>query len=443
LKRFFLLLSSLFCAVLVIFSPLVKPIKAHAAYSSSLSDFSHNPNDNYYIFFSFDNDNYCYGWYFSISKINYNSNMVSWNGNIATFNNNQRTSFYLFRDSSHNYSGSDNSISSISIDFTTKKIVNVVNHDFPGNDFKNLTNYYDTKNGEMYFGDTLDTNIPDLVPPEPLNLDFDFTPYMSGSVNRSITQNNVLYDSPGLNIYCTNNGENAQFCLFIVNHGDDISFTSQINSNYGYSNQGFIGSPVYAFVTDEWVTVDTGLATPIYLDSYYQASIWHYVAAGDTYYNVAPWSNMNLHKDTQYDLVCYACLNDVPQGYSSLSCGDSVEEVYRTTFSMFNPAVYNPTDVSVSGVYPWNNESQTNDIFNHSSAYQDSTGKITIRSEYGNSSFYGNGVQSASSLNTYFKDYFAFINGGLSCFPSVFLTILSAGITGVVVIGIVKVAFRS
>lgn len=308
--------------------------------------------------------------------------------------------------------------------------------DLANNTFSNGYNQY-TINSIIDF----QTNYIDVSPH--VDLSFNFTPTMTGSVSRSTAVNGVMYDSQGLNINVYNNNANAQFSLFIVNHGDDISFTSQIDSNYGYTNQGFIGSPVYAFVTDEWVTVNRGFAaSPIYTDSYYQPSIWHYIASHDNYYNVAPWSNMNLNRNTSYDLVAYASLNDVPNGYASLSCGDSVEEVYRSTFTILDPAIYSPADVSITGVYPWNNDSQINDIFNHSSAYQDANGNVIIRSEYGQNYLYGNGVSSVATLNTSFKDYFNFINGGLNCFPKQFLTILSAGLTGVVVVGFCKVVLH-
>jgi hypothetical protein len=437
MKKFLTVLSIVLCSVILISMPFTCPLKTYAAYSSTLSDFSHNPNNNYYIFFSFDTDTYCYGWYFSISKSNYNSNMVSWNGNIATFNNNKRTSFYRFRDSSTNYSGSDNSITSISIDFSTNKIVNVVNPDFPGNDFKNLTNYYDMKNGEMYFGDTLDTNIPDLVPPDPLNLSFTHLPDPVGVISRSQTFNGVMYNSTGWNISVTNEGQQAQYAWFIVDEGEEITFPTYISEE----SIDYYGNVVYAYCTDEFTSPHNMLNDRLAI---FRPSIWHTIASGDSQSFIIPWSSISLSPMRSYDVVIYACLNDNINGYNTDST-DFVTEIYRSTFQISDPAIFNPSDdyEQNNGVHPWQPNSDNSGLFNKSSAYVDSNGNLNIKTEDNlNYTSFGNGVQSTASLNQSFRNYFAFINGGLSCFPAVFLTILSAGVTGVVVIGLVKVAFK-
>lgn len=438
MKKFLTVLSIVLCSVLLFSMPFIRPLKSYAAYSSSLSDFSHNPNNNYYIFFSFNYDSYCYGWYFTISKSNYNSNMVTWNGSVATFNNGQRTSYYRFKDSSHNYSGSDDGISSISIDFNTKKIVNVVNNIFPGNDFKNLTNYYDLKYGEMYFGETFDTNIPDLVPPEPLNLQFTLTPEPDGIISRSSTINGMQYNSTGWNVSVSNLGEQAQYAWFIVDEGEQITFPTYLSEE----SIDYYGNVVFAYCTDEFTSPHNMINDRLAL---FRPSIWHTLAAGVSDSFVIPWSSMSLAPMREYDVVIYACLNDNEYGYNTDST-DFVEEIYRSTFKISDPAIFMPSDdyEQNNGVHPWQPNSDNSSLFNKSSAYVDSNGNLNIKSESNlNYNEFGSGVQSTATLNQSFRNYFAFINGGLSCFPTIFLTILSAGVTGVVVIGLVKVAFRS
>ena len=102
------------------------------------------------------------------------------------------------------------------------------------------------------------------------------------------------YTSDTLDMIISNYGDDAQFAWFILPHNSSVSFPALISQD----NQGFFGSPVFAYVTDEWIQLDSKVYSPC---------VWHTIPENYTnqYYSV-PWGSMKLNENTQYDCVVYA-----------------------------------------------------------------------------------------------------------------------------------------
>ena len=174
--------------------------------------------------------------------------------------------------------------------------------------------------------------------PLSLNLSISFDPATNGTISRSQTISGKQYTSDYLDMIMSNHGDDAQFAWFIVPHGGSISFPSSISS----TNQGFSGSPVFAYVTDEWIQLENKVYSPC---------VWHTIPKNyiNQYYSV-PWGSMKLYQNTQYDCVVYAKIISHTENISSPTWSTSaytvqsdlsdIVEVYRSTFSISDPAEY-------------------------------------------------------------------------------------------------------
>ncbi len=268
-------------------------------------------------------------------------------------------------------------------------------------------------------------------PPNPLNLDFSFNPALSGQVNRITTVSGIDYTADKFSMSVYNGGEDARFAMFIVPSGDDVSFS------YGGwdSTMEISSNPIFAFVTDEWTSHNADLNNLSMVNETYSPSFLHYIASGGYQSYEIAWSSMNLSANTSYDVVCYGCLGSggFYDGQSGMALNDTFEEVYRSTFTIVNPAVFNPQN-DITGNYSWDNSQSNNDLFKNVKAGYDNFGN-----------FYVNQAANAklninSSLNTQkaFGNYFNFLNSVLSFFPPEILTLLLIGISALVVVGIIK-----
>lgn len=116
--------------------------------------------------------------------------------------------------------------------------------------FDSSNAYLDSRN-EVYSGTFTDfeTNLLEYAP-QTLSLSFSFRPSMSGNVSRSETINGKEYTSNTLDVYVTNNGSDAQWLLAILPSGQSLTFPESTLEN----NQGFLGSPTFVYVTDEFST---------------------------------------------------------------------------------------------------------------------------------------------------------------------------------------------
>ncbi len=283
-----------------------------------------------------------------------------------------------------------------------------------------------------------ETNFDNFTPPDPLNLSISFIPDLTGTVTRSQSINGKDYTSNTLDLCISNNGENAQFAWFIVPHGDSVSFPTSLVLN----SQGFIGQPTFAYVTDEWTGFQiSGLQG----NSVYSPCAWHTIPSGfqSQYYHVG-WSQMDLKRNTSYDVVVYGCLNTLNDVSSKQVSADltGAKEVYRSTFSITDPAEFNPNSDGY-GVHPWNPDIDNSDLFNASSAYKDNNGNVVIKNQHNNNSNNIIGFDylipqnNTVNANAYFGSFFGFFRSIFSYFPA-FMTIVSTGLITIFIIAVVK-----
>lgn len=306
---------------------------------------------------------------------------------------------------------------------------------------------YDSNITSCQFGN-FDTNFEEYAPNEnSLSLDVSFKPTLSGIISRKQTIDGKEYTSTTLDMYISNNGSDAQFAMFIVPSGGSVTFPSTNLNNSGFNPEGV----VYAYIADEWSTFNYG-----FVGSQIQAPCtWHSVPSGYTnqLYSI-PWNQMDLTANTNYDCVVYACLNDDMTQINNVSNGwnmrgtfsvtsnlNDVQEIYRSSFSITDPATFNPDSINESGAsHSWNQNTDNNALFNSSSAYRDDNGNIVIRGQTsgGNNvltSFWDN---SNFSINGMFGQYFMFLNGVFMFFPSPWQAIFTCGLITLVIIGIIK-----
>ena len=294
-----------------------------------------------------------------------------------------------------------------------------------------------------------DTNFEEYYPKaNSLSLDVSFKPTLSGTISRKQTIDGKDYISKTLDMIIKNNGSNAQFAMFIVNKGENITFPESSLQN----NQGFEGNPVYCYVSDEWSSFTVGLLG----SAVYAPCAWHTIAAGYNQTYSIYWEQISLEANHEYDVVVYGCVNDqaiqtntstqweMRPVYTVTSSLDDVKEVYRSTFTISDPAEFNPNFIDEGGsVHPWNPNSDNSGLFNASSAYRDDNGNIVIKGQTSNggfnvfSDFSGISVQNMN-VNNVFGDTFKFFTSILGFFPPVWIALITVGLSAIVTIAIIK-----
>lgn len=302
---------------------------------------------------------------------------------------------------------------------------------------------YDSSVTSCQFGN-FETNFDEYSPVE-LDLDVSFKPVLSGEISRSQNIDGKEYTSKTLDMIIKNNGSNAQFAMFIVNKGENITFPESSLQN----NQGFEGNPVYCYVSDEWSSFTVGLLG----SAVYAPCAWHTIAAGYNQTYSIYWEQISLEANHEYDVVVYGCVNDqaiqtntstqweMRPVYTVTSSLDDVKEVYRSTFTISDPAEFNPNFIDEGGsVHPWNPNSDNSGLFNASSAYRDDNGNVVIKGQTGG----GNNIFTADlntqniNSNVLFGDTFKFFTSFLGQCPPVWVAILTVGLSAIVVVAIVK-----
>lgn len=290
--------------------------------------------------------------------------------------------------------------------------------------------------------------------PNLLDLTVRFEPTMSGSISRSRTIDGKEYTSKSLDLYVTNNGNDAQFLWAIVPKGQTLSFPSLTE----YNSQGFDGNPVYVYVSQEWTDYTEGFNG----DTVLAPSSWHSIPSGYVNQNYsASWTQMMLSANTEYDCVVYACLNSNlldtnydpnsawnVRGSFTVTCAlNDVQEIYRSTFTISDPAEFNPNYIDEGNqTYPWNPNADNSSLFNVSNAYKDDTGNVVVRGQTRGgidaSTWSAWGDISDNNMNNIFRSYFSFLNGAMNCFPKAFIQLLTLGLSGLIVLGIIKVVIK-
>lgn len=306
---------------------------------------------------------------------------------------------------------------------------------------------YDSSVTSCQFGN-FETNFEEYDPnANSLSLDVSFKPTLSGTISRKQTIDGKEYTSTTLDMYVTNNGNDAQFAMFIVPKGDNITFPDHLIED----NQGFIGNPVFVYVSDEWSSFNVGLLG----NSVYSPCSWHTVPKGfkNQLYSIS-WSQMLLQPNAEYDCVVYGCLNDTavqtntssqwemrPVYTVSSSLGE-VKEVYRSTFSISDPAEFNPNYVDEVGTsHPWNPNADNSNLFNVASAYRDDNGNVVIKGQSANGGFdlISPDISSGSvNINNTFGSFFGFFTSIFGFLPSPWIGIITLGLSAIVIAAIIK-----
>lgn len=311
------------------------------------------------------------------------------------------------------------------------------------------SNAYLDSNNEVYSGTFTDfeTNLSEYAP-QTLSLSFSFRPSMSGAVSRSETINGKEYTSNTLDVYVTNNGSDAQWLLAILPSGDNLTFPESTLEN----NQGFLGSPTFVYVTDEFSTFNIANGQT----SIYAGCAWRAIPSG---YSNQPyhilWSSIDLKANTSYDLVCYGALNpdsiitnaasgggfNMRGNFSVTSDLSTVEEVYRSTFTISDPAVFDPNIIDEAGTgHAWNPNADNSHLFTNAAAYRDDNGNLIIRG------FSNGGVDYTAwsdtipdtSLTQATTNVFSFVASFFKLLPASWGAMIFMGISAIVVVAIIK-----
>lgn len=330
-----------------------------------------------------------------------------------------------------------------------------------------------------------------ILPTETGSIDVSFNPSLSGVVTRSsVNDNGVSGLSNYFSMDITNNtAYGCQYRMMIKDtNGQPVTTYMQGDSDTDYQPYWETGFSVnddgsFVFINDEWIyvspTIGGGVCKAL------KPSEWHYIASGDSIHQDFSWSQFDFKKDHTYICMVYAITNDLgcataldsyraglAQKYSDY-CLDFTTQalVYQTVFTISNPATFNPNDNSFGNKIRNGNWSGDKRDF---SAYENpangavisGNGNVNNLRDLPNSvvsggshggggystyhdatlnSYYGINTGSShsfASLNGFFSSYFGFLNSALGAFPSVFLSIITAGFAGLVVVGIVKAAIK-
>lgn len=233
----------------------------------------------------------------------------------------------------------------------------------------------DTTDSSIYYGTNSTSYMTGNIANVPLSLEFNFSdasygsdglnisvtfnPNLSGSVDRSTTHANGTVDYlDNFNFNVTNNGsKNVQWFMAIVEQGYQVGF-DVVYSERGADRTIHSDSIRYIYLYNEEVYLDDSLNR--YMTATV-ASTFHFTAAHDSSgIQLVKWEMVNLEKNHNYDVVVYAVSTDsdkVSFVDSSLQYNTNVgspvdfgevQEVYRSTFSVVNPAVYK-SDSKIGG----------------------------------------------------------------------------------------------
>ena len=400
-----------------------------------------------YIYFNYrvtyNGQEHTYGAYFYARDYSKDMFYVEFSNNILVVraSNEYSLNSMISFDSYRNHSFS-RSVKALQFDFNTNEMyavdedanyVNIVGQDV---DYSSFSFY------------NFDTNFEEYDPiANSLSLDVSFKPTLNGTISRKQTIDGKEYTSTTLDMYVTNNGNDAQFAMFIVPKGDNITFPEHLVED----NQGFIGNPVFVYVSDEWSSFNVGLLG----NSVYSPCSWHTVPKGfkNQLYSIS-WAQMLLQSNTEYDCVVYGCLNDTavqtntssqwemrPVYTVSSSLGE-VKEVYRSTFSISDPAEFNPNYVDEAGTsHPWNPNADNSNLFNVASAYRDDNGNVVIKGQSVNGGFdlFSPDISSGSvNINNTFGSFFGFFTSIFGFLPSPWIGIITLGLSAIVIAAIIK-----
>lgn len=304
-----------------------------------------------------------------------------------------------------------------------------------------------------------ETNLPDFEYSDgsghpdsgKLNVTVEIDPPLTGRVDPNI---NFSGDNFGSNNFfqlrVTNNSSSsyAHYAFFIVEPGSNLTlsfndnpFPSSLPSHIRYVEL----KEEYSFVPTNSSTVTTAKGK----------SIWHTRDPGAQKSDFIVWSQMNLERNVDYDVVVLAYSSE----YGPIECATpdyvkgKIKEVYRSTFSLSHATVYDPSNDSFGGFSYLPGDSLSSSSY---SEYFDPDGQLQkgsftlddIRNNNNIGSFINNSVSNGgtfsnfNSLSYSISGFLSFFNGVWSYMPGNFTSLIGLSITALVVVAIFKGVFR-
>ena len=297
--------------------------------------------------------------------------------------------------------------------------------------------------------------------PNALNVSVEFTPPFTGSINRESETNGVKLLMQDFKFTVTNRSRQPiQYVMFISEPGyTPSSFNTPGNVTGSALTLNFDDRLKFLYISEEDVYLNQGNAFRSLV-----MSCWHFVRLNSSDSVTLHWDMLDLAANHQYDVAVYAMFgvcDDVstisaPNGNFVLPDDSSksihevdfstVQQVYRSTFSVVNPAEYNPNSTSGSAIA--NNHSTDyrglmqqikgyygSDGKFHTTNYNTADGIVTLTPDgfrpaspssnpYSGSHKYDSGTSYDTFLSN-LSNSFGFISAVLGFFPSDVFVVLN------------------
>ena len=297
-----------------------------------------------------------------------------------------------------------------------------------------------------------------------LNISVSFTPNMSGSIDRSYQIEGNEYYQLDFKMTVTNNSRvGCQYLMYVSEPGYTPTSFNELGNTNGASCTISLNSDMkFLFLSEEDAYLNQGnLFKSVCL------SPWHLCTSGDTVTTTFYWNMLDLVADHQYDIVVYAMPNDYdavstigetfgnfvisPESNKAGHTVDfsKVQQVYRSTFSVKNPAEYDPNATSGTAIAN-NNSTDYRGLTSQIHGYYDSNGKYTTANyntlkqglaeyypssglkptnhsntnPYGSNKKYDTGTDYTTFLSN-MSGAFSFISGVLGFFPTDIFVVLN------------------
>ena len=344
------------------------------------------------------------------------------------------------------------------------------------------TDQYGISNANWYYSET---NYTDIINSNALNLEVNFTPTLSGNVDRKI--NGIVSEDFQIEIINHSKKVNAQCLMAICPSGQDINFYDRTDSAQDGIISGVISADSkysYLWWSDEWnynytSTIQTSFAHahhPVAEETFTTEKTlgpcpWHYVGADGTLRHSFSWSQINLEKYGTYTVYVYAvqCNDEVASRQAAFPTAphyvdySAIECVYSSNFTLTNGYTYDQNNTAHGNYVTKGNSSYDSQILGWSSkGTMDSNGNVDIKakdlqnyldtqrnkmSEYTDSYISPNWDNSpyqphntgtvSTSLKSHFNNFMSFINYGFSKLPNDIRSLYIYGFVAVVVLAIV------
>lgn len=330
------------------------------------------------------------------------------------------------------------------------------------------------------------TNIPDFplfydyeAAQSALNVNVIFSPELTGAFNRTVTDRGQKVTLDEFSFTVENNSKfDVQYLMAIYRDGDSfLPFNSDplaAQTDTTFNGKTFTGSAVYVYVKDEWLYLPHGQQGII---TGYAPSSWHKVSSGTSDSVSINFNQLKLTQYTNYNICVYAVRNDLNyvtpftnlNTFQYPACNDyhieldNMQKVYASTFTIVNPATFDPNNNENSYAY----DEDDRLLFNRANGYIDDNGEIVIDKvdtnqwvNAGNDpddpwrgwdsdndaweSYYKNQNTVSSDidqLSNNFSSFFKFVNKVFSYFPKNYQNIIMLGLTSIVVLAVIKVVF--